>query len=255
MTELTSYAPGTFCWLDLGTGDPKREIAFYTQLLGVTAKDLPAGEGAVYTMLQLRGLDVAAIYELGENDPSRSFSGWASYVSVASADESAKKAVELGGKIVSGPFDVMDAGRMAMVADPEGAMFALWEPRRNPGAGVANEPGSWCWNELWTRDKAGAIRFYTSLFGWTAKESPGYVEWHAGDDARGGMFELLPGMDAPAMWTVYFCVADCDASAKEIERLGGHLHMPPKDIEHVGRFAMGSDPQGTIINILALNRG
>ena len=172
MPEITQYAPGMFCWFELGTSDTGAAKKFYGQLFGWTAEDMPAGPDMVYTMLQRDGKEIGAMYGLSEEHKSQGVPPhWLTYISVASADESAAKAKELGGTVMMEPFDVFDAGRMALVQDPTGATFALWQANASIGAKLKDELYSFCWNELATRDTARAGEFYTRLFGWDTKVS------------------------------------------------------------------------------------
>jgi predicted enzyme related to lactoylglutathione lyase len=259
MSELKEYTPGTFCWVELSTTDQNGAKQFYTQLLGLDVRDIPFGEGSVYTILTQRGLEAGAICT---QDPAQAQQGipphWLSYVSVASVDESAKKAGELGGQVVAGPFDVMDAGRMAVVMDPTGAAFALWQAGNSIGARIVNEPGSWCWNELGTNDTDVDGKFYSDLFGWglNALDMGGmtYTLLKHGEKDAGGMYKITPEMGGmPPNWLVYFSVADCDQSAEKATSLGGKVIMPPSDIPNVGRFSLVQDPQGAFFGIIKLN--
>jgi predicted enzyme related to lactoylglutathione lyase len=176
---------------------------------------------------------------------------WNSYVSVKNADETAKKAASLGGKVIKAPFDVMDAGRMAVVADPTGAFFCLWQPGKHNGVGVSGQPGTLCWTELSTRDTKAAEKFYTQLFGWTAKHStPGgtmeYTEFSNNGVPGIGMMAMPPMVPAqvPPFWLPYFQVADVDATAAKATAKGAKVMAPPADIMGTGRFAVLNDPQG-----------
>src|SRR5882672_2563499 len=162
------HAPGSFCWIELATTDGPGAKKFYSELFGWTIHDSPVGPDMVYTMLRLDGKDVGALYQKGEmmkDVPTH----WASYISVTSADEIAAKAKALGATVMKEPFDVMDVGRMAVIIDPTGAAFCIWQPGTHAGFGVKGEPNSVTWNELLTTDTARAIDFYTRLFGWEAK--------------------------------------------------------------------------------------
>jgi len=254
MVKITRYEPGTPCWVELGTNDTAGATAFYTSLLGLTAKNVPAGEGLIYTMLQKGSDDAAALYENREAPPT-----WVSYISVDSADESTAKARSLGGSVVAEPFDVMELGRMAILKDPQGAMFAIWQPRTTIGATVVNEPGAFCWNELATTDQEGARAFYSQLFGWSWKMDEGaggfYTEWQRDGHPLGGMRGLMEGEPVPTpYWVVYFAVENCDASVEQMKSLGGAVYMPGYDIPHVGRMAFGADPQGAVLCIIELKR-
>lgn len=243
MTDVNGHAPGAPCWAELTTTDRKAATAFYREIFGWEMVETPMGPDEVYVILQKRGRDAAALYQQREAGiPSH----WTIYFSVASADAAAEQVKALGGAVVAGPFDAMEYGRMAAVADPTGATFALWEARKNPGIGIEGEPGTFCWSELMTPDAEAARRFYTALFGWIVKGDAHYTEWHLGDRGIGGMMETKgeQWQGVPAHWMPYFWVESCDATAASIQALGGHVRVPPNDIPDVGRFAIVGDPQG-----------
>jgi hypothetical protein len=242
--ERTRYDPGTFCWADLSTPDTAGAKAFYSRLFGWEAVDVPGGPDAIYTMLRLDGRDVCAMSERG---PDQGPPSWLSYVSVADVADTAERARRAGATVVVEPFDVMDAGRMALLADPTGAVFALWEPKDMIGAGLVNDPGCMCLNQLNTSDPEAATRFYTEVFGWRI-ESVGtddqpYWGIHNGDALNGGMMPLPPVAGAPSHWIVYFTTEDLDGSASLIGELGGAVVVPPMAIG-AGRIAVARDPQG-----------
>jgi len=249
------HAPGSFCWIELATTDGPSAKKFYTELFGWEAQDSPIGPDMVYTMLRLNGKDVGALYQKGEmmkDVPTH----WASYVSVTGADETVAKARSLGGTIRQEAFDVMDVGRMAVITDPTGATFCIWEPKTHRGLGVKGEVNSLCWNELLTNDTANAADFYAKLFGWTARAHGGaveYTEFTLDDKAFAGMMQIQPHMGPiPPHWGIYFAVDDCDAMAQKATSLGAQAIVPPMDIENVGRFATIRDPQGAVFSIIKL---
>ena len=256
MGKRERYEPGTFCWADLVTTDPAGAKAFYGGLFGWEVDDMPAGESATYTMLRLGGDYVGGLYEMEPERRELGFpSHWFSYVSVESADEAAARAVELGGEAYGGAFDVMDAGRMAVVADPEGASFAAWEPRRHAGAGRVNDVGCMTWNELQTRDPETASAFYSGLFGWETEpmKEDGRLVYttikNAAGWANGGFMAMTEGRgDAPAHWLAYFTVASCDEAAGLARELGGAVLAGPMDLG-AGRIAVLADPQGATFAI------
>lgn len=257
MTEVTRHEPGSFSWAELATSDPRAAKAFYTALFGWTAVDSPMGPGPeeVYTRLQLDGKDVAALYRMMQEQAARGVPpNWLCYVTVASADETARKARELGGTVLAEPFDVEDYGRMAMLQDPEGAVFAVWQPKRHIGIQRVDEPGTPCWSELSTRDAAKAGKFYTGLFGWGLKTSdPAYAEITRGGVPIGGILPMGPEMQGvPPHWGVYFQVADCDAAAARAKALGATVCFGPQDVANVGRFAVVQDPQGAAFSVIKL---
>src|SRR4030095_12146709 len=169
MQETPEYKPGTFCWVELATSDNEAAKTFYTKLFGWTYVDHPMGPDMVYTMLQLNGKDVGALYKLMPDQVSQGVPpNWLSYISVTSADEATEKAKAAGATVLKEPFDVMKVGRMSIIQDPTGAVFALGQAGEHGGAGVCNVPGSFCWNELMTSDPTKDRAFYTTVFGWDA---------------------------------------------------------------------------------------
>ena len=260
MQETPEYAPGTFCWVELGTTDGEAAKKFYTQLFDWTFTDSPIGPGMVYTMLKLNGKDVGALYKMPEEMTSQGIPpNWLSYVSVKSADETSDKAKTLGGALMKEPFDVMDVGRMSVIQDPTGAVFAIWQAGTHAGAGIYNVPNSLCWNELATPDTAKAGEFYSGLFGW-GKEVKDmgemtYTLFINGERQAGGMYKPTPEMgEIPPNWLAYFAVDDADAKVAKANELGGTIIVPPMDIPGVGRFAVIQDPQGAVFGIIELNQ-
>jgi hypothetical protein len=257
--EVTSYKPGTFSWVDLGTPDPEAAKDFYSQVMGWTPIDLPVGDGFSYTMMQIDGKDVAALYQMSEEQQEQGVpSHWAHYVTVANVEEAAAKAEALGGTLLLEPFDVMEAGRMAAIQDPTGATLAVWEPRDSIGASWINDVGSFCWNELATWEPEAASDFYTGLFDWDVSlsdsESPGdYWMFMNGENPAAGMLQMNEEWgDMPAHWMIYFAIDDCDEKAELVTKLGGKVHHGPADIPSVGRFAIVTDPQGAVFTLIKL---
>ncbi len=251
MGERTSYTPGTFCWTELSTTDQGGAKAFYEGLLGWGADDRPVGDGGyVYSMMQRDGKNVAAIAT--QPDAQRDAGVppmWNSYISVESADETAARAKELGATVHAEPFDVMDVGRMAVIQDPQGAHFELWQPNAHFGAALVNAPGAPVWNELGTTDLDGASAFYTQLFGWTVEPfegSPGpYLSIKNGSANAGGIRPVAPP-GAPSYWLVYFGVQSLDDALAKVSQLGGTVHAGPVDIS-IAKIAVVADPQGAVV--------
>lgn len=258
MTVTATHAPGTFCWTDLAAHDNEGAKAFYTALFGWTVEDMPYGEGPneVYSMFSRGGHHVGASYTMDETQRSQGVPpAWLSYVAVESADRSAARAAELGGTVLAEPFDVLDSGRMALIADPGGAVLGLWEPRAHPGFGVRDEIGSLCWTELATRDVDRARDFYTGLFGWGTQEMDTgiqYTMFTLGEGMAGGMYTLPPDLEMPVSWTPYFAVEDADATGERARELGGTVLMGPDDIPDIGRFVLLQDPQGALFYAIKL---
>lgn len=247
MATITQHAPGTFCWPELATSDQAGARKYYTTLFGWTANEMPMGESETYTLLMKGDESVGALYTMRTEEAKHAPPHWNSYVSVANADESAARAKELGGKLLMEPFDVMEMGRMAVIQDPTGAVFCVWQAKQSIGASILGAPGSLCWTELMTGDTAKAKAFYTGLFPWNAVETPMkefvYTRFQRGEVGAGGMMPL-PAPGIPPHWLLYFAVESCDRSLAKALELGGKTIMPAMEIPTIGRFAILTDPQG-----------
>jgi len=273
MPERDGYIPGVPCWVDTSQPDPQAALDFYGGLFGWEFEDVmpPESEGK-YFVGRLRGGDVAAVGSIPEGGPPIAM--WNTYIWVESADQTASKVLGAGGKALMEPFDVMDAGRMAVFADPEGAAFCVWQAKNHRGAQIVNEAGSLNFNGLNTRDVEGAKSFYGSVFGWqtlaldggTAMWSlPGYGDHleQANPDLRkqmadanapAGFEDVVASInpipadqpDVPAHWSVTFAVDDADATAAKATELGGKVIVPPFDAPWV-RMTVIADPQGATL--------
>ena len=253
--EIERYDDGVPSWVDMGSPDLEKSRSFYGGLLGWETPEGPPEAGG-YSVCTMRGKTVAG---LGPQMMPDVPPNWMTYVNVSSADDAAAKVSGNGGTVLAGPMDVMDAGRMAVFADPLGAVFGIWQPNQHLGAQLANEPGAFCWNELVTTDLEKSKDFYKAVFGWDANAAGGpdnpqaYDEWTLGDKPIGGMMPKSPEMPAemPPVWGVYFAVEDCDAAVAKAQELGGALFMGPTDIEP-GRFAVLADNVGAVFNLIQL---
>ena len=270
MPERDGYIAGVPCWVDTSQPDPESAVDFYRELFGWEFEDvMPPGSEGKYFIARLRGGDVAAVGSIPEAAPPMAM--WNTYVWVESADETASKVRDAGGSVMMEPFDVMDAGRMAVFADPEGAAFCVWQAKENRGAKIVNEHGSLNFNNLNTRDPQSAKTFYRSVFGWTTLALdggaemwtlPGYGDYLERDnpDLRKQVAEVggpkgfedvvasinpIPDdqPEMPAHWSVTFGVDDADATAARATELGGKVIVPPFDAPWV-RMTVIADPQG-----------
>jgi uncharacterized protein len=269
MSDPDRYIPGVPCWVDTTQPDPDAAAAFYGELFGWELEDtMPPGSPGKYYMARIGGRDVAAVSSQPEGAPPAA--GWNTYVWVTDADETAGKVRGAGGDVVSAPFDVGDAGRMAVFADPGGAAFCVWQARQHRGAAVVNEPGSLNFNDLHTRNLNGARSFYGSVFGWEVLDLGGSFAWALpgyGDfleQRTPGTRENMAQMGAPerfedvvaslvpipddqtdvaSHWGVTFGVEDADAIAARAADLGGRVVVAPFDAPWI-RATVIADPQG-----------
>lgn len=257
MQEAPQHKPGSFCWVELGTTDSPTAKTFYKELFGWDYEDTPGGPDMIYTMIKLNGKDVGGLYHMPSDMLAQGIPPhWLSYISVTNADEATAQATAAGATAMKGPFDVADAGRMSVIQDPTGAVFAIWQPVNNPGMAVYQEQGAACWNELGTNDTQKAQDFYATVFGWSTQKFPAgefdYTLFKNGADNVGGMYKIEPALmgPIPPNWMVYFAVADCDATVQKATEIGGGALVQPEDIPGVGRFAILRDPAGAAFAIL-----
>jgi uncharacterized protein len=271
MPDRDGYIPGVPCWIDASQPDPEAVLDFYSGLFGWEFENVmpPDSEGK-YFVGRLRGRDAAAVGSIPEGAPPMAM--WNTYIWVDSADETAAKVREAGGNVVTEPFDIPGSGRMAVVTDPEGAAFCLWQAKEHKGAQVVNEHGSVNFNGLNTRDVDGAKSFYGSVFGWTTlaldagemwtlpgygdhleRDNPGLREQTAEMGGPEGFVDVVASInpipedrpDTPAHWSVTFAVDDADATAAKATELGGTVVAPPFDAPWV-RLTIINDPQGAM---------
>ncbi|MCY4024571.1 MAG: VOC family protein [Anaerolineaceae bacterium] len=262
MFKVTKYPHGTFSWAELASRESEKSKQFLTGLLGWSFVDVPMGGDMVYTMFTLDGQYVAAGFQMDdERFPPGVPSFWNNYVTVDDVDAIAPRISELGGTLISGPFDVFDSGRMLVLADPTGANLSLWQPRSHIGAGLVNCPGAMSWNELATPDTEAAQAFYGALLGWEfAQEGPpGYMLVRNQGRNNGGILQMtdewkMPdGNFMPAHWSVYFSVADIDAAVEKVTELGGEAMYETLEAPDTGRFRIIREPAGAVFTIIQLS--
>jgi predicted enzyme related to lactoylglutathione lyase len=249
---MTSYEHGVPSWIDIGVADFDTAAAFYTGLFGW---EIPEGDEATgfYRSVTLDGKVVVGMSPM-QMTPGPPF--WTTYVNVDSADDVAAKVTDAGGQVLMPPMDVMDFGRMAILADPTGAAIGLWQPKSHPGAEVTNEPGTYCWSELITNDLDAASGFYAAVLGWEARTSEGdmpYTEFQVGGQSVAGMMARPPAMPAmvPNFWGVYFAVADLQASLAKALELGATAMTDVIDTP-AGPVVPLADPTGAALNLIQL---
>jgi predicted enzyme related to lactoylglutathione lyase len=249
MGRRVRYAPGTFAWVDLATTDVTGAKSFYTALFGWEADDGDDATGRGYTTFRRDGDAVCGLFPM--SDQARAAGrppGWTSHVSVAEADATARRARELGGRVIDGAVDVMDLGRMAVLGDPQGASFAVWEPGTRIGAERVNDVGCLCMNELVTSDLDAARAFYEGLFGWrtepidTGPEGPPMVAVYNGESLNASLGVASGG---PPQWRPYFTVESTEATLERAHELGGEGGFGPVPIPD-GSIAGVVDPQGAL---------
>jgi predicted enzyme related to lactoylglutathione lyase len=268
MSERDGFQPGVPCWVAAVHHDAEQAAEFYSQLFGWQATNvMPAEADGKYFVCTLRGRAVAAVVSPNGALPP----AWATHVWVDSADDTAARAAEIGGRVVGEPFASLGGGRMAVISDPSGATFCAWEPRELRGAELVNEPGAWSMSFLNTADPGGAEAFYGELFGWetepfgmgdfeaTMWRLPGYVGGEPQQPVPRDVVATMgppPAEGVPAHWSVDFWVDDVDLAADTAARLGGKVIAPPYDLP-IGEFrqAVLADPFGATFTVSKVGPG
>lgn len=258
MATMTAFAHGQFSWVDLMAKDSAGAKEFYGQLFGWEALDQDTQGGPPYTLFALHGQHVCGMGELNAEMAAMGMPPvWNSYITVDDINAATAKATELGATVIVPSMAVVDAGHMAVLQDPTGAPFMLWQKINHCGAQVVNEPNCWVWNELLTRDPAASEKFYSELFGWTfeKEETPGPNEyWMAKNNERmnGGMMKMPDGMaGVPPHWSVYFAVADINTATDKLKELGGNVLRGPFEVS-VGHITVVTDAQGAAFQLIQM---
>ncbi|HEY3769664.1 MAG TPA: VOC family protein [Candidatus Angelobacter sp.] len=252
MANIDKHPIGSFCWVELATTDQNAAKTFYTSLFGWAVEDSPMGPNDFYSMFKLAGRDTGAAYSMRKEQRAEGVPpNWMLYISVANADQAVAKAAQAGGTVLSPAFDVMDAGRMAVIQDPTGAIFSLWESKRSQGITITGD-NTFCWADLSTPNPERAGKFYAELFGWQLmkdeKDPSGYIHIKNGESFIGGIPPAAHrSPNAPPHWLIYFQVAETEATTAKAAQLGGKILMPARKMENVGTISIVSDPQGAAL--------
>ncbi len=242
-------------WVDLSSPDLEGSKSFYGRLFGWQAQTVPDPKAGGYTFFTHKGKQVAGVGPIqGPGQPP----AWSVYIATENVEATARKVRDAGGKVIAEPLDVMNAGRMAVFQDPTGAFISVWQSREHKGAELANEPNTFGWTELSTRDIPAAKTFYKKVFGWGDKTTPmgpggsGYTEWQLGGKSIGGAMPMSDQTPAsvPPNWLTYFLVTSVDAASDKARSLGAKITVPPMDFPG-GRFAVITDPQGATFGLFA----
>lgn len=272
MSAQTPEGTSSFCWFELATSDHDAAEKFYGALFDWDLRRDELPHGMSYTQCfdhgakKEEGQGIAAMFGMGEEMQKRMPPCWNVYVQVTSADDTAREVEALGGKVLNAPFDVMEFGRMAVLMDPQGAVFQVWQPKLHSGTSLDYRmPGRVCWVELMTRGSKNAQEFYGKAFAWdfpkkgdgeSSAKGETYQQYFHGGAPMGGFMEMDGQAhfdNIPPHWMVYFAVSDVDASAQKVIDLGGSILLPPHDLPGVGRHAVAKDPQGATFSLFRLN--
>jgi hypothetical protein len=255
--RTTPWPPGTPCWIDVSADDVGSARLFYEQLFGW---QIPEGrpEFGGYSTCTKDGHGVAGLSpKMSADQPSV----WTTYLATDDIDATFTAVTEHGGQVISPPMDVMDLGKMAIVVDPGGAVFGLWQAGTHTGVNLANEPGSLIWEENMSRDWEANKAFYSAVYGYTYADMSGDGFQYATlspagsqpgpQTSIGGIGAKADDDSSPACWSIYFAVDDTDESVDEVVKLGGSLLRPAWDTPY-GRMAMVADPEGAAFALMSV---
>jgi predicted enzyme related to lactoylglutathione lyase len=246
---------GRFDWHELMTTDPTAAKAFYKAVVGWGTQDW-AGSNHAYSMWMAGETMVGGIMQLPDEavkmgQPAH----WLTYVETQDVDETVALATKRGARVYVEPKDIPDVGRFAVLADPQGAVFALFMPGSKPMEHDPEQLGEFSWHELMTTDQNKAFDFYEELFGWkkTSAMDMGdhgvYQMFGLGDATFGGIYTIQAGMGAPPNWLPYMRVDNADAAAERVKQQGGSVKNGPMDVPVGDRIAICADPQGTVFAV------
>jgi uncharacterized protein len=253
MSERHAYPAGVPCWTDVLVPDPAAAEDFYGDVFGWDFTG-PTGNG--YRVARIRGLDVVGLGRMQAAMPS-----WNTYIRVESVEAVSERAIEDGGSVLVEPFDALPAGRIAVIADPTQAVFAVWEAVDREGAQLINEPGTWQMSSLHTHEPEAAAAFYGALFGWETEEYggatlfrlPGYVGGRSRQPIPPDVVAVMAPRElrVPPHWNVNLQVSDVDLTVEVAVTQGGKAIAPPFDTPGF-RNAVLQDPQGAAFSISQL---
>lgn len=247
---------GAPIWIDLGTSDLDRALQFYGAVFGWTFESAGPDYGG-YVNAFSQGRPVAGLMR---NDPQwNAPDGWTTYLHTADIHATLAAATAAGGTSCMPPMEVKDKGWMAMLSDPTGGVFGLWQPIGHQGFEVVGEPGAPVWHQLTTRDFGAALDFYRTVFGWQTQLVSDTDEFRYATAAFDGE-DLLGVMDgsrvlpegAPPSWVFFLGADDVDKALEVIVANGGTVVREAEDTPY-GRLAAAADPTGAAFNLSSVN--
>ena len=245
-----SHLPGKFVWFEHHSTDSRRAQSFYESLFGWRTEAMPMGD-MDYSMILNGGTGIGGYGQASPGAANR----WMSYLSVDDVDAEFDAALRAGATPRMAPMDFGPVGRGATIADPTGAVLALWKSASDDAPDSAKPvPGNWVWNELWSSDRGKALAFYTSVFGFEHDDMDMgpqgiYTLLKKAGVNRAGLAQSV-NPKATSLWLPYVEVSHCDVTAAKAASLGGALLFAPQDIPGVGRFAIIADPLGAPLAVL-----
>jgi predicted enzyme related to lactoylglutathione lyase len=254
MPEVAAYAPGMFCWIELASTDPRASLVFYRQLFGWEAEERDSGPNHAHWVFFRKNREVAGMLALSEHERQLGRPpGWTAHIAVDRIEDTATRAQDLGGRIISGPqLTGHYTGERARIIDPSGAIFALWKIGDHAIAELVGEENTVCWYELTTPRPPDALAYYTQLFGWTTKQGfNNYTEFVHGDRPIAGVVpQASDNSIDPAHWRPFIRVANADATVTSAKLLGATVVEAAHPVEGVGFAAAIRDPQGARLSIV-----
>jgi predicted enzyme related to lactoylglutathione lyase len=259
---MSDMPRGRFVWYDLMTTDRQSAISFYSQLIGWGTAPWEAGPES-YTLWTNREAQIGGVMDLPEDAKAAGAPPhWLAYVGVPDTEETAKKTEELGGQVLHGPVSIPKVGSFAVLADPQGAAFAVFTTEEaTPAKEGLPQEGEFSWHELATTNHEAAFDFYNKLFGWEKTDASDmgemgtYQMFGVGGMPLGGMFNKPTEMPGPSFWLFYARVEDVQAAAEKVKQLGGQVLNGPMEVPGGDWIAQCLDPQGAAFAIHSSKHG
>ena len=245
----TKYRYGAFVWRELLSRDPAKAARFYGELFGWKTESMAMPDGQTYTVLKTGDKSVGGIFKMSDamkGVPSH----WIPYVSVEDVDAASKRATDRGGKVVIGPMDIPNVGRMAAVMDPMNGSFYLFKSAMGDPEQAMPKPGEFCWEDLSSTDLAKSKDFYSNVVGWKITSFMGMDTFGIGEGMQNQVASLQqapPGV--PQSWLCHVVVDGLGAARDRAKRLGATVMMEEVKVPTVGSFAVIQDPDGAVISL------
>lgn len=257
MKEITSYPHGAFCWYELATTDFNAAKNFYSNVFGWDAQMALEQPGMEYLIFTKEGKAIGGLYNL--QPPQKEMNlppHWMPYVNVNSIEDALQAATAAGGNVIMPATEVMEHGRMAIIADPEGGVVSLWQAKNMAGTEIADAHGAPSWNEYASKEPSRSIPFYESVFGWKGNTNNmggmDYTTFASGENMAAGLWQMPEEMrHLPTHWLTYFTVEGLDAALAKASENGGEVLAPKMYVEGVGYFAVVRDPQGAALGLIS----
>jgi predicted enzyme related to lactoylglutathione lyase len=244
---------GKVVWRDLLTNTPEASRRFYGELFGWEFEQprvfIGVGAGDSYMLIRHNGRLIGGMVDTNALGKKENISQWITTISVADIDAAVGRVAAAGGKVVNAPESIGDRGRMAVIEDSTGALFAMIETKSGDPADAEPERNGWLWDELWTGDVEGATGFYQAVLGFQHTDHAvedtdrNYRVLKYADQPRAGVLQNPFEGERP-VWVNYIRVEDPAAMTAKVDGLGGRVLVEALARPIGGEVAVIAGPSG-----------